>query len=63
VRLGAHPHHVDIIEQIAILSIRYFLLTATCVQEMAHPQLFLVIRRLKQRLEFVRLYGFTSFSS
>jgi len=25
VRLGTHPHHVDIIEQIAILSIRRFL--------------------------------------
>jgi hypothetical protein len=37
VRLGAHPHHVYIIEQITILRIRHFLLTATCVQKVTHP--------------------------
>jgi hypothetical protein len=53
--LGSDPHDVDIIEQIAILRIRHFLLTATCVQEVTHPNFFFVIRRLEQRLEFVRL--------
>jgi hypothetical protein len=34
---------------------QHFLLTATCVQEVTHPQFCFVICRLKQRLEFVRL--------
>jgi hypothetical protein len=53
VRLGTHPHNVDIIEQITILRIRHFLLTATCVQKVAHPQFLFGVRRLEQSLEFV----------
>ena len=53
-RLGANPHHIDIIEQIAIFRICDFLLTASRVQEIAHPQFSFVVRRLEQRLEFVR---------
>jgi hypothetical protein len=53
VGLGTHPNHVNIIEQIAVFRIRHFLLTAACVQEVAHPQLFFIICRMEQSLEFV----------
>ena len=43
-----HPHDIDIIEQIAILRIRHFRLAATRVQEIPHPQFFIVIRRLEK---------------
>ena len=54
-----HPHDIDIIEQIAILRIRHFLLAATRVQEIAHPQFFIVIRRQeKVRRHHICLSGF-----
>jgi hypothetical protein len=55
VRLGTHPHDIDIIEKIAIFRIRHFLLTATRVQEIAHPQFFFGVCHLEKRLEFWRL--------